>query len=195
MWRPLFNTLHNLLQNYCFLVGFWGFELFEIPLYLSRSWKPEIASCFGERFWSWSWLYSRWLWCRRTYWFDNAVCWPIISDIVFHTFRVLFSQGLITTNFFPLTFRCVLEPGDKILDCPPTFTMYEFDAAVNGALVVKGNLLSLLCLFFSFSSSWIKKLDTFCYWITSNAVACMHIIILLFPVSVFTSLKHPVHLL
>ena len=24
------------------------------------------------------------------------------------------------------------------MDCPPTFTMYEFDAAVNGALVVKG---------------------------------------------------------
>lgn len=34
--------------------------------------------------------------------------------------------------------RCVLDPGDKIVDCPPTFTMYEFDAAVNGAAVVKG---------------------------------------------------------
>jgi hypothetical protein len=34
--------------------------------------------------------------------------------------------------------RCTLEPGDKILDCPPTFTMYAFDAAVNGASVVKG---------------------------------------------------------
>lgn len=34
--------------------------------------------------------------------------------------------------------RCVLDPGDKIVDCPPTFTMYEFDAAVNGALVIKG---------------------------------------------------------
>lgn len=33
---------------------------------------------------------------------------------------------------------CVLDPGDKIVDCPPTFTMYEFDAAVNGALVIKG---------------------------------------------------------
>lgn len=40
----------------------------------------------------------------------------------------------------------MLEPGDKILDCPPTFTMYEFDAAVNGALVIKGNLLLFLCL-------------------------------------------------
>ncbi|XP_022858934.1 histidinol-phosphate aminotransferase, chloroplastic-like, partial [Olea europaea var. sylvestris] len=33
--------------------------------------------------------------------------------------------------------RCVLDPGDKIVDCPPTFTMYEFDAAVNAALVIK----------------------------------------------------------
>ncbi|KDD73693.1 class I/II aminotransferase, partial [Helicosporidium sp. ATCC 50920] len=32
--------------------------------------------------------------------------------------------------------RCVLEPGDAILDCPPTFTMYAFDAAVNAARVV-----------------------------------------------------------
>lgn len=37
-----------------------------------------------------------------------------------------------------LYWRCVLDPGDKIVDCPPTFTMYEFDAAVNGALVIKG---------------------------------------------------------
>lgn len=32
--------------------------------------------------------------------------------------------------------RCVLEPGDKIIDSPPTFTMYKFDAAVNAAEVV-----------------------------------------------------------
>ena len=32
--------------------------------------------------------------------------------------------------------RCVLEPGDSIVDCPPTFTMYAFDAAVNNARVV-----------------------------------------------------------
>lgn len=32
--------------------------------------------------------------------------------------------------------RCVLDPGDSIVDCPPTFTMYAFDAAVNGADVI-----------------------------------------------------------
>ncbi|PPR82007.1 hypothetical protein GOBAR_AA38705 [Gossypium barbadense] len=36
-----------------------------------------------------------------------------------------------------LIMRCVLDPGDKIVDCPPTFTMYEFDAGVNGAQVIK----------------------------------------------------------
>lgn len=32
--------------------------------------------------------------------------------------------------------RCVLDPGDSILDTPPTFTMYKFDAAVNNAKVI-----------------------------------------------------------
>ncbi len=32
--------------------------------------------------------------------------------------------------------RCVLDPGDSIVDCPPTFTMYAFDADVNDAKVV-----------------------------------------------------------
>ncbi|KAL3841004.1 hypothetical protein ACJIZ3_025595 [Penstemon smallii] len=45
--------------------------------------------------------------------------------------------GCGADELIDLIMRCVLEPGEKILDCPPTFTMYEFDAAVNGALVVK----------------------------------------------------------
>ncbi|GAB2286279.1 hypothetical protein Dimus_020696 [Dionaea muscipula] len=36
-----------------------------------------------------------------------------------------------------LIMRCVLDPGDKIVDCPPTFTMYESDANVNGVVVLK----------------------------------------------------------
>ncbi|KAI8538499.1 hypothetical protein RHMOL_Rhmol09G0108500 [Rhododendron molle] len=46
--------------------------------------------------------------------------------------------GCGADELIDLIMRCVLGPGDKIVDCPPTFTMYEFDAAVNGALVVKG---------------------------------------------------------
>ncbi|KAF8041510.1 hypothetical protein BT93_A0190 [Corymbia citriodora subsp. variegata] len=45
--------------------------------------------------------------------------------------------GCGADELIDLIMRCVLDPGDKILDCPPTFTMYEFDAAVNGAHVVK----------------------------------------------------------
>ncbi|KAF3332767.1 histidinol-phosphate aminotransferase [Carex littledalei] len=45
--------------------------------------------------------------------------------------------GCGADELIDLIMRCVLDPGEKIIDCPPTFTMYEFDAAVNGALVVK----------------------------------------------------------
>ncbi|KAL7175060.1 hypothetical protein ACSBR2_028796 [Camellia fascicularis] len=45
--------------------------------------------------------------------------------------------GCGTDELIDLIMRCVLDPSDKIVDCPPTFTMYEFDAAVNGALVIK----------------------------------------------------------
>ncbi|OIV98802.1 hypothetical protein TanjilG_25048 [Lupinus angustifolius] len=45
--------------------------------------------------------------------------------------------GCGADELIDLIMRCVLDPGDKIVDCPPTFTMYEFDAALNGALVIK----------------------------------------------------------
>ncbi|MCD9639347.1 hypothetical protein HAX54_023787 [Datura stramonium] len=45
--------------------------------------------------------------------------------------------GCGADELIDLIMRCVLDPGDKIVDCPPTFTMYEFDAAVNGADVIK----------------------------------------------------------
>lgn len=44
--------------------------------------------------------------------------------------------GCGADELIDLLMRCVLEPGDKIVDCPPTFTMYVFDAAVNAAEVV-----------------------------------------------------------
>uniref|UniRef100_A0ACD5ZJ30 Uncharacterized protein n=1 Tax=Avena sativa TaxID=4498 RepID=A0ACD5ZJ30_AVESA len=45
--------------------------------------------------------------------------------------------GCGADELIDLIMRCVLEPGDKIVDCPPTFTMYEFDASVNAAFVIK----------------------------------------------------------
>lgn len=50
--------------------------------------------------------------------------------------------GCGADELIDLIMRCTLDPGDKILDCPPTFTMYAFDAAVNGASVVKVPRLS-----------------------------------------------------
>jgi histidinol-phosphate aminotransferase len=35
-----------------------------------------------------------------------------------------------------LVLRLFIEPGDTIINCPPTFGMYGFDADVNGAQVV-----------------------------------------------------------
>ncbi|KAF8776649.1 hypothetical protein HU200_003373 [Digitaria exilis] len=45
--------------------------------------------------------------------------------------------GSGANELIDLVMRCVLEPGDEIVVCPPAFTMYEFDASVNGALVIK----------------------------------------------------------
>ena len=41
--------------------------------------------------------------------------------------------GCGADELIDLLMRVVLEPGDSVVDCPPTFTMYAFDAAVNGA--------------------------------------------------------------
>ncbi|KAK7815918.1 histidinol-phosphate aminotransferase, partial [Quercus suber] len=65
--------------------------------------------------------------------------------------------GCGADELIDLIMRCVLEPGDKIVDCPPTFTMYEFDAAVNGALVIKG-LAGLRVGYGAFPLSIIKYL-------------------------------------
>lgn len=45
-------------------------------------------------------------------------------------------MGCGADELIDLLMRCVLDPGDVIIDCPPTFGMYSFDAAVNDARVV-----------------------------------------------------------
>lgn len=44
--------------------------------------------------------------------------------------------GCGADELIDLLMRCVLDPGDAIVDCPPTFTMYAFDADVNDARVI-----------------------------------------------------------
>uniref|UniRef100_A0A1J3CAD6 histidinol-phosphate transaminase n=1 Tax=Noccaea caerulescens TaxID=107243 RepID=A0A1J3CAD6_NOCCA len=45
--------------------------------------------------------------------------------------------GCGADELIDLIMRCVLDPGEKIIDCPPTFSMYAFDAAVNDAGVIR----------------------------------------------------------
>ena len=45
--------------------------------------------------------------------------------------------GAGADELIDLTVRLFLQPGDAILDCPPTFGMYAFDAAVAGAKVIR----------------------------------------------------------
>ncbi|KAL3684157.1 hypothetical protein R1sor_002179 [Riccia sorocarpa] len=45
--------------------------------------------------------------------------------------------GCGADELIDLIMRCTLEQSDVVLDCPPTFTMYAFDTAVNGAELVK----------------------------------------------------------
>ncbi|ONK78538.1 uncharacterized protein A4U43_C02F19880 [Asparagus officinalis] len=67
-----------------------------------------------------------------------------------------------------LIMRCVLHLGDKIFDCPPTFTMYEFDEAVNGALVIKVPRLSDFSLDVSCVVEVVKLEKPKCIFLTST---------------------------
>ncbi|KAK4481864.1 hypothetical protein RD792_012775 [Penstemon davidsonii] len=81
-----------------------------------------------------------------------------------------------------LIMRCVLEPGEKILDCPPTFTMYEFDAAVNGALVVKVPRKADFSLDVEQISDVVEREKPKCIFLTSpnNPDGSMYILLYLF---------------
>jgi histidinol-phosphate aminotransferase len=48
----------------------------------------------------------------------------------------LLLAGSGADELIDLTMRLFLQPGDSILDCPPTFGMYAFDAAIAGAEVI-----------------------------------------------------------
>lgn len=45
-------------------------------------------------------------------------------------------MGAGADELIDLIMRLVLNPGDKILNCPPTFSMYDYDAVLNQAQVV-----------------------------------------------------------
>ena len=45
--------------------------------------------------------------------------------------------GAGADELIDLILRLVIEPGDKIINCPPTFGMYAFDADLNAARVIQ----------------------------------------------------------
>ena len=59
-------------------------------------------------------------------------CLPLVFMLTVHLLQV----GCGADELIDLLMRCILDPGDSIVDCPPTFTMYAFDAAVNDAQVI-----------------------------------------------------------
>jgi histidinol-phosphate aminotransferase len=44
--------------------------------------------------------------------------------------------GLGADELIDLVIRLFIEPGDAMINCPPTFGMYAFDAGVNGATLI-----------------------------------------------------------
>lgn len=58
------------------------------------------------------------------------------NSAICHHHRWRTQVGCGADELIDLLMRCVLDPGDCIVDCPPTFTMYVFDAAVNDARVI-----------------------------------------------------------
>ncbi|XP_016162837.1 histidinol-phosphate aminotransferase, chloroplastic isoform X1 [Arachis ipaensis] len=75
--------------------------------------------------------------------------------------------GCGADELIDLIMRCVLDPGDKIVDCPPTFTMYEFDAGVNGALVIKVPRKSDFSLNVEHITEVVKQEKPKCIFLTS----------------------------
>src|SRR5262249_52154275 len=49
--------------------------------------------------------------------------------------RIMCSSG--SGELIDLLMRALLQPGDTIVDCPPTFGMYGFDAGIHGARVIE----------------------------------------------------------
>ncbi|MBI1925082.1 histidinol-phosphate transaminase [Candidatus Poribacteria bacterium] len=48
--------------------------------------------------------------------------------------RIMVGHG--ADELIDLLMRLFLQPGDVVIDCPPTFGMYSFDAGINGGRVV-----------------------------------------------------------
>ena len=48
--------------------------------------------------------------------------------------RIMAGHG--ADELIDLIMRLLIQPGDVVIDCPPTFGMYSFDAALNGGVLI-----------------------------------------------------------
>jgi histidinol-phosphate aminotransferase len=62
---------------------------------------------------------------------ESRVLRAALSDYVGVPADLLLA-GAGADELIDLTMRLLLQPGDRIINCPPTFGMYPFDAAING---------------------------------------------------------------
>jgi histidinol-phosphate aminotransferase len=62
---------------------------------------------------------------------ESRVLRAALSDYVGVPADLLLA-GAGADELIDLTMRLLLQPGDRIINCPPTFAMYPFDAAING---------------------------------------------------------------
>lgn len=58
------------------------------------------------------------------------------TSIHLQSFIHVLQVGCGADELIDLLLRCVLDPGDAIVDCQPTFGMYAFDTDVSGGRVI-----------------------------------------------------------
>lgn len=83
--------------------------------------QPYVCHA-GGRVWRPCRKFADWLRRRRG---NISLCACFSQSCMF--FHVFYSQ------LIDLLMRVVLEPGDKIINTPPTFGMYSFDCSINGS--------------------------------------------------------------
>ena len=64
----------------------------------------------------------------------------MLREKISEHYQVPFEQILVgagADELIDLILQAVLDPGDSILDCPPTFGMYAFDTRIKNGKVIK----------------------------------------------------------
>ena len=66
---------------------------------------------------------------------DNNLLRDALSDYLsLDKSRIMVGHG--ADELIDLIMRLFIQPGDAVIDCPPTFGMYSFDTALNGGVLI-----------------------------------------------------------